>query len=110
MTDAEKIEQELTQARRAREAGNEGQARVCARRAAGLAIKAWYQRRDGPGWGGDALTQLKRLQGDESVPEHIRQAAMRLTTKVDFEHKLPFEEDAVEDARGIIVALAGLRG
>lgn len=101
------IEGELAQAQLAREQGNEGQARVCARRAAGLAIRAYYQRRDGGDasiahWGGDAMTQLKRLQADEAVPESVRQAAMRLTTKVDLDHKLPFEDDLVEDARGII--------
>ncbi|MGH2523812.1 MAG: hypothetical protein ACRDH2_15005, partial [Anaerolineales bacterium] len=65
----EAIEKELARAQEAREAGNEGQARVCARRAAGLAIRAWYQQRDGPGWGGDAMKQLGRLQADERVPE-----------------------------------------
>lgn len=107
MTDLGKIERELIQARQAQAEGNPGKARVCARRAAGLAIRAYYQRREGPGWGGDAMTQLKRLQADESVPEPVRQAAARLTTKVDLEHTLPFEEDPVEDARGIIRYWAG---
>jgi len=98
----EQIEAELLQARQAREKGNEGQARVCARRAAGRAIRAWYQKREGAGWGGDALKQLKRLQADATVPETVRRAAARLTTKVDFEHRLPFEDDPIEDARRII--------
>lgn len=95
-------ERELAQAQRARATGNEGRARVCARRAAGWAIRAWHQRRGDAQWRGDALTQLKRLQADESAPEHIRAAAARLTATVDFEHALPFEEDAVEDARRIV--------
>ncbi len=52
------------------------------------------------------MTQLKCLQADESVPESVRQAAVRLATKVDLEHKLPFKEDPLEDVRGIITALA----
>lgn len=100
------LEQELTRAQQARAEGNEGRARVCARRAAGLAIRAYYQRRDGIQWGGDAMTQLKRLQNDEAVPEAIRAAAVRLTTVVDFDHKLPFEEDPVEDARGVVEFVA----
>jgi len=96
------VETELAQAQKAREAGNEGQARVCARRAAGIAIREWYKRRWGSAWQGDALKQLQRLQADVLVPENVRAAAQRLTTKVDLDHKLPFEDDPIEDARGII--------
>lgn len=98
----EKIEQELENALAAQAEGNPGQARVCARRAAGWAIRAYYRRVDGPHWGGDAMAQLKRLREDAAVPEPVRAAAARLTTKVDFDHKLPFDNDPVEDARGII--------
>ncbi len=100
--DEGRIEQELARARQARVEGKEGRARVCARRAAGLAIRAYYQRREGRQWGGDALTQLKRLQDDRVVPEGVRAAAARLTTKVDFDHRLPFAADPLEDAQGII--------
>ncbi|MGQ0603583.1 MAG: hypothetical protein ACT4QE_18035 [Anaerolineales bacterium] len=97
-----KVERELQHALAAQAEGNAGKARVCARRAAGWAIRAFYQRMDGTQWGGDAMTQLKRLQNDAAAPEPVRAAAQRLTTKVDFNHKLPFEDDPVEDARGII--------
>ena len=96
------IETELAQARKAREAGNEGQARVCARRAAGIALREWYKRRLGSGWHGDAMKQLQRLQADALAPEKVREAAQRLTTRVDFDHTLPFEDDPLEDARGIV--------
>ncbi|MDW8327370.1 MAG: hypothetical protein RMK99_12445 [Anaerolineales bacterium] len=103
----DKIERELQSALAAQVEGNPGKARVCARRAAGLAIRAYYRRRDGTGWGGDAMAQLKRLQADVSVPEHVRNAAARLTTTVDFEHNLPFAEEPVEDARRIIGFVSG---
>jgi hypothetical protein len=48
------------------------------------------------------MTQLVRLRGDREAPAAVRAAAERLTTKVDAEHKLPFDEDAVEDARRIL--------
>lgn len=104
------VEAEWALARRARAAGNEGRARVCARRAAGLAIRAAYRRGAGPGWGGDALAQLRRLQGDAAAPEGARQAAARLITTVDFDHNLPFDEDPLEDARLIINYLQGAWG
>lgn len=99
------IQAELENAHRARAAGNEGRARVCARRAAGLAIRAYYQRLDGPQWTGDAMKQLTRLQNDPVLPDALRAMAARLTTVVDHDHKLPFAEDPLEDARQIIEQL-----
>jgi hypothetical protein len=106
----ERIEAELAAAEVAMGDGNVGRARVCARRAAGLAIRAWYQRREGSGWGGDAMKQLVRLRGDPAAPMPVRQAAERLTTKVDAEHKLPFEHDAVEDAERIVAFVSEAPG
>ena len=100
------IENELQRARAAQQNGKAGRARVCARRAAGMAIREFYRKREGAGWGGDAMKQLQHLQADESVPEEIRQAAERLTTKVDENHQLPFANDPVEDAE-LIVKFAG---
>jgi hypothetical protein len=98
----QRIEAELKAAEAAQDAENDGRARVCARRAAGLAIRAWYQQQDGPAWSGDAMKQLVRMRVDAAVPPGVRQAAVRLTTKVDFDHLLPFDEDPIEDARQII--------
>ncbi len=99
MSLTDQIDAELSQAR---QATSPGRARVCARRAAALAIRAYYQRRDGPRWGGDAMQQLARLQADPAAPEPVRQAAARLTTRVDAEHRLPFDADPVEDALTIV--------
>jgi len=97
-----RIEAEMRAAEAAWGAGNPGRARVCARRAAGLAIRAWYQRREGAGWGGDAMKQLVRLRADPAAPGPVRQAAARLTTQVDRQHQLPFDERPIEDARRIV--------
>lgn len=105
------IADELARGRAAQAAGNAGLARVCARRAAGRALKAWFQARHGGLSGGDAarrgdaLTQLKRLQAEPDAPEAVRAAAARLTTKVDFDHALPFPDDPLTDA-GLIIAFA----
>jgi hypothetical protein len=96
------VEKELAQAHALRAAGNEGRARVCARRAAGIALREWYKRRLGSGWHGDAVKQLQRLQADAFAPGKVREAARRLTTRVDFDHTLPFEDDPLEDARGSV--------
>ncbi len=96
------IQSELEQARMAQQSGNIGKARVRARRAAGRAICAWYERRLEIGWRGDALKQLHHLRSDGLAPEPVREAARRLMTKVDFDHRLPFDDDPLEDARAII--------
>jgi hypothetical protein len=97
-----RIEAELEAGEVALGEGNLGRARVCARRAAGLGIRAWYQRQEGPGWGGDAMTQLVRLRAEPAAPRPVRQAAERLTTKVDRDHQLPFDNSPIEDARRIL--------
>jgi uncharacterized protein (UPF0147 family) len=97
------VASELTLAREALLVGQAGKARVCARRAAGWAIRAWYRRQDDDqSWDGDAMKQLGRLRDDARVPASVRQAAERLTTKVDKNHELPFVADPVEDAQHIL--------
>ncbi len=98
----EQIEKELTTATQARKAGNEGMVRVCARRAAGVAIAFWLERNPRQGWGVDAMNQLKKLQLDESMPKEIRDAALRLTTKVNRQFTTPFSTDPVEDSKIIV--------
>jgi uncharacterized protein (UPF0147 family) len=90
------IESELQHAAEAQAAGNAGLARVCARRAAGMAIREWS------GKMGDALKQLGNLERDNSLPENIREAARRLSTKVQLDHTLPFKSDPIEEARMVI--------
>lgn len=95
------IETEMTAAQVARAAGNEGRARVCARRAVGHAARAFYAR-TGVAQPGDALAQLKHLRDDARLPEALRAAAGRLTVKVDHDHHLPFADDPLADARTLI--------
>ncbi len=70
--------------------------RVCARRAAGIAI------RESKGERGSAVEQLRTLARDESAPESIRQAAERLGAAVQKDHTLPFDENPIQDAERIV--------
>ncbi len=96
MNDRDEIQKELNRARAAQQEGNAGMARVCARRAAGIAI------RKSKGQGGSAVEQLRGLARDESAPELIRQAAARLCATVQEDHTLPFDENPIQDAERII--------
>ena len=103
MTYPDEIEKELKRGRQAKEEGNEGMARVCARRAAGVAIRLWKDKRGRDiKWGTSAMSQLKTMSLDESFPEAVRKAAERLTTQQQHDHAMPFDNDPLEDA-GIVI-------
>ena len=90
---------ELEAALRARREGREGRARVCARRAAGLAARAYLTRQGYPMdrvSAFDALQQLHRLAG---LPEPAETLLEHLTRRVDSQFSLPQEVDLLADAR-----------
>lgn len=93
------VQREIQAAETAMAIGNDGKARVCARRAAGIAIGYWLARHPERVWGADAMTRLSRLREDTTVPAEIRQAALRLTTKITQQFTSPFSTDPLEDCR-----------
>jgi hypothetical protein len=97
-----KIREELEQAHHERARGNEGRARVCARRAAGWAIAAYRQHEEGVKPPVNALHLLRWLQGQQNMDEEMRLAAARLTIRVTQQHTLPHDEDPLQDAEVII--------
>ena len=99
------IERELAAAQAALQVGNEGKARVCARRAAGLAAEGWLERHQDRQWSGDAMEYLRRVQQDSSFPAAVREAAERLSTPVPKQHEVPFTADPIADAKLIIAHL-----
>ncbi len=107
MTPSTLIEQELAAAQVAQQDGNDGKARVCARRAVALATEAWLARLPMPLWHGDAMAQLRHIQQNESFPLLIRKAAERLSTPVTRQHTAPFTTDPIADAKLIISHLSG---
>ena len=100
---SDEIQNELDRAQKALAENNEGKVRVCARRAAGAAVREWMAACiQPPAWGQTAVAQLRAMAADRSLPEAIREAAKRLSTTVDHDHKLPFAEHPLDDARLII--------
>lgn len=91
------IERELEEAERSRRAGNEGRARVCARRAAGMAARDFLDRRGAPAPSAyQALQQLAALPG---LPADLAAAARHLTLRVTEGFTLPVETDLIAAAR-----------
>jgi len=90
---------EFEKAEQARTRGNEGQARVCARRAAGIAIREYLTRQGIRPPSASAYDLLNLLKDDPRLPPDLRLAADHLTLRVSEEFKLPVNVDLVADAR-----------
>ncbi len=99
----EKVYEELNEARNARMQDNEGRARVCARRAAGWAIESIYAAKEGEALPeSNAYRFLQWFEQQQEHPRALREAAGRLTTRVNEDFNLPFTEDPLEDAEWIV--------
>ncbi|MGP0593899.1 hypothetical protein ACTRXD_15350 [Nitrospira sp. T9] len=102
MSRSEQIEQELTKAARGLQNGNDGLARVCARRAIALASQQWAEQQNLANWKGDSMHHLRQIQGETRFPLPVRAAAQRLLTKVTEQTQLPMTTDPITDARIIL--------
>jgi hypothetical protein len=99
------IEAELANAERARMDKNEGKARVCARRAAGLAARDFLTKRGAHLRKDSAYETLKTLASWPSLRMDLRTAAQHLTLQVTEEFTLPDNIDLIAEARHLIGGL-----
>lgn len=93
------LEKEFERAQQARANGNEGQARVCARRAAGIAIRDFLTRRGIHPPSRSAYDLLILLREETPLPPDLKLVADHLTLRVTEEFKLPVNADLVSEAR-----------
>jgi hypothetical protein len=93
------VQAELEKAAAARRRGNEGQARVCARRAAGIAVREYLSRRGIRPPSASAYDLLNLLKEDPHLPADLKGIADHLTLRVTEEFKLPLDVDLVAEAR-----------
>ncbi len=105
MNSQTQIDSELDQAEQSRLRGNEGRARVCARRAAGLAAREYLGRRGKLVRSPSAYDLLKLIAEDPEVDAAVRQAASLLTLPVDENFKLPVDVDLISEARNLCEVL-----
>ena len=96
----EEIQKELERGEKAEREGNSGRARVCARRATGIALEDYYSRM-GKDPGKDAMKLLAQFSEEKDVPANIHEAIIRLQARVrpDFTSA---SEHPLNDARLII--------
>lgn len=93
------VHHELEQALAARLAGNEGRARVCARRAAGAAARDFLTRNRVTLPGPSAIDALHALAEFPALPPDLLSATVHLTVRVTEEFALPVDADLIADAR-----------
>lgn len=95
----EQLEKEFELAVQARAKGNEGQARVCARRAAGIAAREYLTRKGTSPGNASAYDLLNLLKNDPLLPPDLRLIADHLTLRVTEEFKLPVDADLIAEAQ-----------
>jgi hypothetical protein len=103
-----KIEAEMLAARQARAAGKEGRARVCARRAAGHAIRGYREAIGLTGPDHSAYFLLHWIASLADVDHALRASAERLAARVTPDHVLPHPQDPLADANLLIEGLLRL--
>ena len=93
------VNAEFEKAEQARANGNEGQARVCARRAAGIAIREYLTRQGIRPPSVSAYDLLNLLKEDPRISPDLKLIADHLTLRVTEEFKLPVNADLIAEAR-----------
>ena len=103
----ERAARELQMCRQVWRQGNAGKARVCARRAAGMAIRAWLTTMKDTVYGTNFMHHLGGLADDPRWPTAVRESAWRLaargTPDGGFLMPLPDPLEPATDAASIIV-------
>ena len=96
------IEEELLLAKQSRLEGNEGRARVCARRAAGAAVKEHFVKMGITHKQENAIQSLLILAQTETLPVRVQEAVDWLVQRVNQDHNLPPEVDLIQEA-GVVI-------
>lgn len=104
MHSMDQIRREIERGYTARQQGQEGRARVCARRGAGEAARVYLAQHGVDVTNRTAYDLLLELADTASVGEAVRQAARRLVDRVDESYQLPAEVDLLQDAKLIASA------
>ena len=92
------VKLEIDHALAARENGLEGRARVCSRRAAGFAIRAYLENRGVDTPDISALALIRQLDNQIDVQSEVKVVTEHLLMRVDEDFKLPVQADLIVEA------------
>lgn len=104
----DQFQRELDTAMAARASGNEGRARVCARRAAGFVAGEYFARRGISPIKPSAYDRLRELRNLADIPDDVRVVVDHLLLRVDKDQQLPIPVDLIEEARWLKSRLLGV--
>ena len=112
MTLQETLTNEIKSAVAARAAGNEGKARVCARRAVGWAIKEYLREQNETLVTSSAYEFIKYLRNQPDTRANMREVLDHFLQRVEKDAPeedayFPLEVDLIDEARWIIAKLLG---
>jgi hypothetical protein len=91
------FQSEIENATKARESGNEGMARVCARRAAGIIVGEYFQRIHIDPGTNSAYERIRILRDLHNLPAEARQISDYLLLRITPEHTLPIKVDLLAE-------------
>jgi len=93
------FEDEVSRGQAARAGGNEGRARVCARRAAAIALREYLERNGSYTTGMDAYRLLNQVKDQPGLAADLRDALDHLVTRVEPGGAFPIPADLLADAQ-----------
>ena len=99
------IDAELSLAEKSRVEGFEGRARVCARRAVGIAIREYVRQRQIPVASENTYSLLLLLRNLPNISPDIQRAADLFLIRVNEEFQLPPNIDLLSEARWLVEKL-----
>ena len=92
------FQQEIDSAVRARQADNEGRARVCARRAAGIVADVYLQMHGNPAPTHSVYDRLRQLHLMDELSPKTKEMVSHFLERVNEDHRLPIEADLIQEA------------
>ena len=107
MKPSAKVTEELEHALHFRASGNEGKARVCARRAAGFALADHYRHNGIAVVNINAINLLRDFSSTTGLPEPVQLATTLLMQRVNEEYELDGSPDLIACAEILVKYLSG---
>jgi hypothetical protein len=95
------VAREISQGLAAREAGNEGKARVCARRAAAILVGEYLRSHGVDPGHRDAYGTLTLAASTPEVPAETREVLGHFLTRVEPGGRFPIQADLLAEARAL---------
>jgi hypothetical protein len=98
-------QKEIIHAVTARNRGNEGMARVCARRAAGIILGEYLSRCGLANFGTSVIDRTAIFLSLPNVDQRCKEIASHFLQKVDSDHHLPQDADLISEVEWLVKTL-----